>query len=150
MRLEGGLDPASGSVEYCRHRIWGRVCREGWDISDARVVCRQLQLNPEGRYSNGGDRGFSMFTSLGAEVIEGFESADYVPLFVGSVDCSGFEQFFNECLLPAPPTGGCTSAAVSCTDESTLPSTIPHRNSPSLLISQVAPWRKTRQQWVGL
>ena len=52
VRLEGGLDPASGSVEYCRHRIWGRVCREGWDISDARVVCRQLLFNPEGKHKN--------------------------------------------------------------------------------------------------
>ena len=48
VRLQGGLDPAVGHVEFCKDRTWGRVCNERWDIFAARVVCRQLNFIPEG------------------------------------------------------------------------------------------------------
>ena len=50
VRLQGGLDPAHGHVEVCQDRTWGRVCREGWDVADARVVCAQLNYDPEGMH----------------------------------------------------------------------------------------------------
>ena len=52
MRLRDGVDPSNGRVEYCRHRTWGTVCSEGWDDSDARVVCSQLGYNPDGMFAN--------------------------------------------------------------------------------------------------
>ena len=52
MRLRDGVDPSNGRVEYCRHRTWGAVCSEGWDDSDARVVCSQLGYNPDGMFAN--------------------------------------------------------------------------------------------------
>ena len=48
MRLRDGFDASNGRVEYCRERIWGSVCSEGWDENDARVLCRQLGYNPDG------------------------------------------------------------------------------------------------------
>ena len=48
MRLRDGFDDSNGRVEYCRDRIWGSVCSEGWDDNDARVLCRQLGYNPDG------------------------------------------------------------------------------------------------------
>ena len=49
VRLEGGFSDSNGRVEFCQYRTWGAVCSEGWDDSDARVVCGQLGYSsPEG------------------------------------------------------------------------------------------------------
>ena len=50
VRLRGGFESSNGLVEYCHHRTWGTVCREGWDNNDARVVCAQLGYNPDGMF----------------------------------------------------------------------------------------------------
>ena len=41
IRLVGG-DGFSGRVEVCLDQRWGTVCDEGWSISDAQVVCKNL------------------------------------------------------------------------------------------------------------
>ena len=42
MRLTDGLTQYEGRVEMFLNSQWRAVCSEGWDESDARVVCRQL------------------------------------------------------------------------------------------------------------
>ncbi len=44
LRLAGGVDSAQGRVEICHEQQWGSVCTQGWDLSDATVVCNQLGL----------------------------------------------------------------------------------------------------------
>lgn len=42
VRLIGGQNEMEGRVEICFGQTWGTVCDNGWDISDASVVCTQL------------------------------------------------------------------------------------------------------------
>ena len=37
-----------GVVEICLNSHWGRVCRDGWDNDDAKVVCNQLGFGRDG------------------------------------------------------------------------------------------------------
>ena len=50
LRLVGGLDRSEGRVEICLNDMWGTICDQMWDLTDAAVVCRQLRLNYTGIY----------------------------------------------------------------------------------------------------
>lgn len=46
VRLRGGDRPTSGAIEVYYGGVWGSVCSDNWDETEANVICRQLGYGP--------------------------------------------------------------------------------------------------------
>ncbi|XP_065942455.1 putative leucine-rich repeat-containing protein DDB_G0290503 [Magallana gigas] len=80
VRLVGGSTSNQGRVEVYANGVWGTVCDDSWDSSDARVVCRML--------------GFTGSSSA-------YERARYGEgtgrILLDDVDCAGWETSIFSC-----------------------------------------------------
>ncbi|KAI8485666.1 hypothetical protein Bbelb_366850 [Branchiostoma belcheri] len=80
VRLVGGRNSHSGRVEVLYDSEWGTICGDDWNISDARVVCRQLG------YPGAEEVKYSAFFGQGSG-----------PIWVDDVSCTGNETSISQC-----------------------------------------------------
>lgn len=85
-RLVNGSSECSGRVEVLREGAWGTVSDDGWDLSDAAVVCRQLGCGAAIEAKG------SSYFGQGSGLI-----------WLDNVACTGNETSLENCL--APPWG---------------------------------------------
>ena len=80
VRLVGGRSYNEGRVEVNYDGEWGTVCDDGWDDTDAGVVCRQLGFGSYGRTYR------SYYFGQGSG-----------PIWLDSVTCTGNESTLASC-----------------------------------------------------
>ena len=81
VRLVDGTTDYEGRVEVYHNGEWGTVCADGWDLDDARVVCRQL--------------GYGQAISARSDAFYGQGSGR---IWLDNINCDGTESTIEDCL----------------------------------------------------
>uniref|UniRef100_A0A8C2EQ93 SRCR domain-containing protein n=1 Tax=Cyprinus carpio TaxID=7962 RepID=A0A8C2EQ93_CYPCA len=106
LRLRGGDGRCSGRLEVYHNAVWGSVCDDQWDISDAQVVCRQLGCG----------------AALRAEGNSVFGAGEGV-VWMNQVECRGNEIHLWDCPLSLKKHTDCSRkehARLTCAGRSQI------------------------------
>ncbi|XP_022100561.1 deleted in malignant brain tumors 1 protein-like [Acanthaster planci] len=107
VRLVGGASSYEGRVEVYYQGQWGTVCDDEWDLNDANVVCRMLDLPPATRAWGGSHFGQGSG-----------------PIALDDVSCYGYESSIADCQHRAWFSHNCEhceDAGVTCGEIMTTP-----------------------------
>ncbi|XP_051256282.1 scavenger receptor cysteine-rich domain-containing group B protein isoform X2 [Dicentrarchus labrax] len=80
IRVMNGNSSCQGRVEVLYKNVWGTVCDDDWDMTNANVVCRQLGCGPA--------------IAAKAQAFFGYGNG---PILLDNVECSGFELELSQC-----------------------------------------------------
>lgn len=100
VRLVGGNSIRRGTVEICINEIWGLIADNGWDDTDATVICKQLGYNiSESKLYNAYDCIESMYIldSLASSALNSTFGKPRNVVYMDYVHCDGTEDKIVDC-----------------------------------------------------
>jgi hypothetical protein len=121
VRLANGSSEYEGRVELNYNGTWGAVCREGWDIDAARVVCRELGYQGAIHYPG-----------------NGYFARGEGPIWMDGVNCNGDETSISGCEHKGFRRWGCEYgdvAGVVCFALDVEVTSVVDTSAPSLHVS---------------
>uniref|UniRef100_A0A4W3I8H5 SRCR domain-containing protein n=1 Tax=Callorhinchus milii TaxID=7868 RepID=A0A4W3I8H5_CALMI len=137
LRLESGGSRCDGRVEIYHNGTWGRLLDDSWNISDADVICRQLNCGSAVSVYNSSQYG------------EGSG-----PVWINNVQCAGTETHIWNCPYSTVASSSRTSrdVGVLCSGECTLLRLVDDGSSCSgtVEVYRHGDWRRVRDQFWDL
>ena len=103
IRLVGGSNQYEGRVEVCINNLWGTVCDDSWDTTDASVVCKQLGYAYTGSELNqlhqrcGNNMICYCFLTAGRAYTSAFFGSGTGPIYMDDVACTLSASQLLEC-----------------------------------------------------
>ena len=106
----GGTSNAEGRVEICLRNEWGTVCDQMWDVTDARVVCRQLGLASIGLKNSSTDTDHikSDHSCIGVATLSFGQGTGRI--WLDNVQCTGSQRALMDCAASSSGNNSCTHA----------------------------------------
>uniref|UniRef100_A0ACB8EVV8 Uncharacterized protein n=1 Tax=Sphaerodactylus townsendi TaxID=933632 RepID=A0ACB8EVV8_9SAUR len=80
LRLAGGSTRCAGRVEILHNQRWGTVCGNGWNLNNARVMCREMGC------------GKALTAPIGDKFGQGSG-----PTWMDGINCTGEEESLHKC-----------------------------------------------------
>ncbi|CAL8314023.1 unnamed protein product [Lota lota] len=80
IRLVNGRSQCSGRLEILHNGVWGTICDDEWEMSNAEVVCRQIGCGQALSFTGGAEFG-----------------AGSGPIWLDNVVCTGEEDAITQC-----------------------------------------------------
>ncbi|XP_070705976.1 scavenger receptor cysteine-rich type 1 protein M130-like [Pempheris klunzingeri] len=99
VKLTHGISRCAGRVEYFDKGQWGTVCGESWDMTDANVVCRQLDCGTAHRITTIAEYGHGTGQT-----------------WTDQIECKGMESTLSQCPQRSYADKICNTTAVAGVD----------------------------------
>ena len=123
VRLRGGTREDEGRVELCMNGVWGTVCDNSWNDTEASVVCRQLGFSRFRKfllslYSISSLNNIVFFPSDFLALGDAYYGEGSGPVYIDTIDCRGNESNLTDCTYTTSSTcSHSQDAGVQCRAE---------------------------------
>ena len=114
-------------MEVCFNGVWGSVCDDNWDKTDAFIVCHQLgftELGIQVSLTTSQHYYYNIILQIEPVAYLGSTFGESIgPIIFSNVQCGGWESSLEECLKTYYIDVSCTGdrlAGVMCVDGMTI------------------------------
>ena len=116
-----GDNSKGGRIEVCADNIWGSICSDGFDKTDAYVVCKELDLGESGInnvFYYDDNVTWSLYVEPTVYTNSYFGDGD-LPIVYSNMECRGYENTVLECTKQEFGTFTCSRdkvVGITCQD----------------------------------